>query len=67
MDLLESPVLGNYLPYDLSQFAALLRPEAGVGNTYPGYTVDAVWFKGRWIEFMLLCVFDAVEFLKAGN
>jgi hypothetical protein len=65
MELVESPVLGNYLPYDLPEFAALLRPEAGVGNTYPGYNVDAVWFEGDGVgSYASSC---EVEFLKAVN
>ena len=40
-DVLVSPVLGNYLPGNLSQFAALFRP--GVN---PGYSVDQLAFEG---------------------
>lgn len=45
-DVLVSPVLGNYLPYDLAQFAAIFRPGTNSGDSYPGYSVDWLSFGG---------------------
>jgi hypothetical protein len=46
-DVLVSPVIGNYLPYDLAQFAALFRPDNSWGGSYPGYSVDRLSFGGE--------------------
>ena len=40
-EVLVSPVMGNYLPGSLAQFAAILGPAA-----HPGYAVDSLRFEG---------------------
>jgi hypothetical protein len=57
-DVLVSPVLGNYLPGNLAQFAAVLEP-----GTNPGYSVDRLDFGGDGAtSYASTC---EVEFLRA--
>jgi hypothetical protein len=59
-EVLVSPVLGNYLPGNLAQFAAVFEPGAN-----PGYSVDRVEFGGDGAtSYASTC---EVEFLRAAT